>query len=170
MTHTTSGDQLAIELASAIAEFYSHLIYVVGDTAYLVDLKRDNGSRTLTEFDFFAFPEYSYKAPVALARCGSYSRTSAYPHGSELSVNQYHTTQANIETALDDILAIENASRISLSVPMVAGNFPALGEKVAFPDTAHVADLDSWIRVRKLQYDFMNDEIVLEGEGAIAAG
>jgi len=169
VTYTTSGIQLAIELASAIAQFYSHLIYVSGTTAYLVDLKLDNGSRTLTEFQFFASPNYWYKPPVSLARCATFIRSSSYPYGQELSVTAYHTTEANINTALDDIIALENAPRLNFGIPMIAGNFPALGEKVTLPDTAHVDDLSSWIRARKLRYDFINDMVNIEGEGAVAA-
>lgn len=51
---------------------------------------------------------------------------------------------------------------------MIAGNFPALGEKITFPDTAHVANLSSYIRVRRLQYDFVNTIINVEGEGEVA--
>ena len=169
VTHTVSGDQLAIDLASDIAAFYSHIFYVVDTTAYLVDMKLDNGSRSLTEFQFFSFPQYWNKEPVAIARCGDYSRTSSYPYGQEISVDQYHDTEANVNTALDDIIAIENKARISFDVPMKAGNFPAPGEKITIPDTAHVADLSSWIRVRKLRYDFENDGINIEGEGEVAA-
>ena len=169
VAHTTSGVQLAIDLASAIAEFYSHLFYVIGDTAYLVDMKRDNGSRTLTEFQYFAFPAYPNKNPVAVARCGTFSRFSTYPYGDELAVDQYHTTEANVNAAPDDIIALENAARSSINIPMIAGNFVNLGEKINFTDTGNVANLTSWIRARNIRFDFMNDEINIEGEGAISA-
>jgi len=169
VTHTTSGVQLAINLASGIAQFYSHLFYIIDDTAYLVDMKLDNGSRTLTEYEFFAFNQYEYKPPVAKATTGNFSRFSAYPYGSTLSETQYHTTEANCNTALDDIITLENSPHVVFSVPMIAGNFPALGEKITIPDTATVADLSSWIRARKLRYDFVNSIITVEGEGAIAA-
>lgn len=175
VTHTVSGETLAIELASAIAQFYSHLFYVVGTTAYLVDMLLSNGSDwTLTEYDFFASPTYTYNTPVAVATCevGAVlvKRFSAYPYGTELSVDGYHTTEANIITACDNILTIENSPRVSLDVPMIAGNFPKLGQKIIIPDTAHVADLASWIRVRSMTFDFLGDKITVEGEGAIAAG
>lgn len=170
---TLTSERLAINVASDIAAFYSHLIYVVGSTAYLVDMKLDNGTRTLTEYQYFAAPTYQYKTPYAMITCSSdnvvYNKKSAYPYGPTTSVEPFHETQANIETALTDILALENAPRISLDVPMVAGNFPALGEKITIPDTAHVADLSSYIRVRKLQYNFSDMIINVEGEGAIAA-
>lgn len=173
VTHTTSGVQLAIDLASSIAAFYSHLIYIVGATAYLVDMKRDNGSRTLTEFRYYSMAKYSYNAPISLLTCEysgtQYQVASSYSYGSQESISPYHATEANIEAALTDILAIVHAPRITFDMPMIAGNFPKLGEKITIPDTSNVEDLSSWIRARKLSFDFMNDSITIEGEGGIAA-
>lgn len=169
VTHTITSDIAAIDLASNIAEFYSHLIYIIGTTAYLVDMKLDNGTRVLTEYQFFSMAAYSYNSPVYRAVCGSLHIDSAYAYGSDITVDPYHVSDANILVALTDILAIENASRVSVSVPMIAGNFPKMGEKITIPDTSHVAALASWIRVRKLTYDFLNDTITIEGEGVIAA-
>jgi hypothetical protein len=167
---TTSGSQLAIDLASEVAGFYSHLFYIVGSTAYLVDMLADNGSMAaLTEFEFFEFPTYTY-SPKAKAVAGNYTRYSAYPLGGDLSATPYHTTQANIEAALDDILTVENAPRASVNLPMAAGNFPTFGEKITFPDTSQAADLSTWIRARNVTFDFMQEIITIEGEGAIAAG
>jgi len=169
VTHTLADDELAIDLASAIAEFYSHTFYIIGDTAYLVDMLLDNGAvRTLTEFEFFAYPEYVYDV-ISVVICSQYKTFSSYPYGRSLTIQPYHTTEANILAAMSDILAIENAPRVTFDIPMIAGNFPLIGEKIVLPDTAHVADLASWIRTRKLTYDFLNDQIKIEGEGAIAA-
>jgi len=172
--YTLASDRLAINTASDIAAFYSHLIYIIGSTAYLVDMLLDNGADwDLTEFKFFAMAQYKNKTPLAAITCSSggvvYSEVSAYSYGTTTSVEPYHSTQANIEAALTDILAIENSPRINISVPMIAGNFPRLGQKITIPDTSHIADLSSWIRARKLSYDFLNDSINIEGEGAIAA-
>jgi len=170
--HTLASSRAAINVASAIAEFYSHLIYVIEPVAYLVDMKGDNGTWDLTEFQFLASPAYQYKTPKAAVTAAydsiTYSAASAYPYGSSDSVSPYHTTKANIEAALADILALENAPRITFDVPMIAGNFPKLGQKITLPDTAQVADLSSWIRVRRLDYDFTNSLIKIEGEGVIA--
>ena len=94
---------------------------------------------------------------------------SAYPYGNPLTVTPYHTTNANILAAITDILAIENAPRASFDVPMIAGNFPLPGKKIIVPDTSTIAGLSSWIRARKLKYDFVESSINIEGEGAIAA-
>ena len=169
VTYTTSGVTLAVDLASAIAEFCSHLIYVVGSTAYLVDMKLDNGTWTLTEYKFFAFPKYPRKPPVSIITSGGQSVPSVYPYGQPLNVAPYHATGANILTAITDILAIENAQRVTLDVPMIAGNFPLPGRKIVIPDTAHVANLSSWVRARKLRYDFLNNQINIEGEGVVVA-
>jgi hypothetical protein len=173
VTHAVSGETPAIDLASAIAEFYSHLIYVSGSTAYLIDMKLDNGIWTMGEYDFAAGASYKYNNPLSKVTSDyggtTYDSVLAYAYGSPLSVTPYHTTKAGIEAALADILAIENSPRISLSVPLMAGNFPDLGEKIIIPDTQQVADLSSWIRARKIVFDFFNDKITIEGEGAIAA-
>lgn len=170
VAHTLADTMTAIEIASLIAEFYSHLFYVIGDTAYLVDMLLSNGADwTLTEFDFFAFPVYSYNTPVASILAGQVKRFSAYPYGSDMTVDSYHTTEANIITALDNILTIENSPRVTLDVPMIAGNFPRPGQKIIVPDTAHVSDLASWIRARRLTFDFLNTSITVEGEGEVAA-
>lgn len=171
VTYTLTSDRIAINVASDIAEFYSHMIYIIDNTAYIVDMKRDNGTRTLTEYQYFAFPFYKYKTPVAAIESVSngvtYRAASAYPYGEILSAESFHATKANIEAALADILAIENTPRVNFNIPMVAGNFPKMGEKIILPDTGNVGDLASYIRVRKIQYDFIENTINIEGEGAI---
>lgn len=164
---TVDGDQLAIELASDLAAFYTHLIYVSGSTAYLVDMLGDNGSRTITEFDFFP-PDYDYNEPVALARSGDVMRTSSYPYGKEIKVDPYHATQANVETALDDILTVVNKPRCRLPIPLL-GSLPVPGEKISWTDTALVAETSAYIRARILTYDFAKERVTIEGEGALSA-
>jgi hypothetical protein len=166
--YTLTSTQLAINLLSNLVQFYSHLLYIEGTTAYLIDMLGDNGSRTLTEFKFFAFPKYQYKTPVASASAAGFSRFSSYAHGSNISPTPFHSTQANVEDALDDIISLENSPRAVFDFPMIAGNFPKLGEKIAFPDTGTRNNLSSWIRCRKLTFDFLNDAIKVEGEGNIS--
>jgi hypothetical protein len=174
VTWTLVSNALAIDFASAIAQFYSHLIYVDGTTAYLIDMFLDNQVWNLMEHKFFSFPKYQYKTPVAKVESTydsvTYASSVAYPYGETITVEPYHTTQANIEAALEDILSIENAPRVNFDVPMIGGNFPALGKRINILDTAHIADLSAWIRARKMRFDFLNDSINIEGEGGIEAG
>lgn len=169
--YTLTSERLAINVASDIAEFYSHLIYIVGDTAYIVDMLLTNGADwSLTEFDFFAFPSYQYKTPISTLNCSLesviYTKTSDYPYGVTTTVDPYHITQANIESALTNILLIENAPRITnFKVPMITGNFPRMGQKVSFIDTSHICDFPFYFYVRKMTYDFLECEINIEGDG-----
>lgn len=165
--HTTSGEQLCIDLASKIAAFYSHMFYISGTTLYLIDMLADAGSSTITEFDYLP-SNYEGFPPVSIATAGSRARTSSYPYGQPLSLTAYHDTGANIDDALDDIITTLNSPRARLKIPF-AGSVPTPGQKISWPDTALGADTDIWIRVRGITYDYDNEEIILEGEGALAA-
>jgi len=172
VTYTTSGENLSIDLASNIAEFYTHCIEVVGSTAYLIDMLLNRGIQSFTEFQYFEFAKYWYKVPVAEAKAGDYSRYSSYAYGNVLSVTPYHTTEANINTALDNIITVENSPRMTIGIPFELGIFPDLGQKVSFADTAVESDLSSWFRQRRLRYDLLAKvpTLWLEGEGEIASG
>jgi hypothetical protein len=163
---TVDGQQLAIELASKVAAFYTHLFYVSGSTAYLVDMLGDNGSQVITEFDFFP-AEYEYNEPVAVARSGDYMRKSSYVYGQEVKIDPYHVTQANIEAALDNILVVLNKPRCRLPMPLI-GSLPAPGKKISWTDTALGVDTDAYICARILTYDFAKERVTIEGEGAIS--
>lgn len=168
VTHTTSGTKLAIDLASDIAAFYSHCFYIVGDTAYLVDMLLNSGTTTYTEFDFFP-SQYEYLEPVAVARAGAFSQFSAYPYGKELTVTQHHDTEANVNVCLNNIMAVWHKPRARFRVPLI-GSIPTPGAKLSWTDTAQGQDTDMWICARTIAYDFDNEEAIIDGEGAIAAG
>lgn len=171
--YTLTSTRIAINVASDIAAFYSHLIYVIGDTAYLVDMKLSNGTDwTLTEYEYFASPSYQNATPKSGIKTTyneeSYFAISAYPYGEMSEIDPYHQTEANIEAALADILVLENQDKISVAVPMIAGNFPKLGQKVAFTDSSTVKSQSVWVRARQLRLNFVNETIEIEGEGVIA--
>ena len=168
VTHTTSGDKLSIDLASDIAAFYGHLFYIIGDTAYLVDMLLNSGSTAYTEFDFFP-SQYDYLGPLSVARSGTRSQTSSFPYGRELSFTQYHDTGANVDTALDDILTIWHKPRTRFGIPLL-GSLPTPGAKLTWTDTAQGQDTDMEIVARTIAYDFNNEEVIIDGEGAISAG
>jgi len=163
--HTTSGDQLAINLASDMCAFFNHLFYISGSTLYLVDMQIDNGSRTIDGFEFFP-AAYEYPAPLRLAWAGSFVVTTGYPYGDELTVLPFHTTQANVETALGDILDTMAMLTAAIPVPLT-GDLPAPGEKVELTDTRLQNDTDIAIRARTIRYDFDNEEVLITGEGGV---
>jgi len=177
--YTTEGEILAIDLASNICASFGHLFYIVGSTLYLVDMLGDNGTRTITEYDYFP-SEYNDNQPISTVRadismgCDGqkactvpefYSRYSSYPYGTVLTVKPYHTTQANIETALDDISTIMHLQRGTLRTPLL-GDLPVPGERIIWEDSSLGQTSDMYIRTRSIQYDFINGKVALDGEGA----
>uniref|UniRef100_A0A6M3K9C7 Tail protein n=1 Tax=viral metagenome TaxID=1070528 RepID=A0A6M3K9C7_9ZZZZ len=166
---TSSGLQYAINLLSDICAFNSHLFYISGSTLYLIDMLLDAGSQTITEFDFFP-SEYDYQVPVAIASTTNYARTSVYPYGSILALaTEFEDTEADINTALDNIITIMNRAAVRLKMPLL-GSMPTPGKKISWTDTSLNLDLAAWIRARSIIYDFQNEEVIIEGEGALAAG
>ena len=169
VTYTTNGETLAIDFASAICEFYSHLFYILDGTLYLVDMLGNNGTQTITEYDYFATTNYTDESPVSSVRAEvdddtNYSRYSSYPYGEELDTTPYHTTEENINTALDDMLTIFHMPRANLEMPLL-GSLPVPGKKISWTDTSLGQSTTVWIRARTIQYDFENEKVLIEGEG-----
>jgi len=55
---------------------------------------------------------------------------------------QYHDTQANVETALSDILTLVNRPRIHIGIPF-EGSLPNPGKKLSWADESQGSGLDS---------------------------
>ena len=169
--YTTSGEQLGIDFLSDLTAFFSHMFYISGSTLYLLDMAADNGSRTLAENDYFAPVEspvdYFNNVPCAIAKAGEYSQQSAHLYGDEIAETAFETEQAKIEAALALIITYQNKDRARLAIPFI-GDLPSPGEKISWTDTSQVVSTDMWIRARIIQYDFDNDQIIIEGEGAVS--
>jgi len=177
----TEGEQLQIEECSAVAAFNTHMFYISGSTAYLIDMLLYNGSRTITEFEFFP-PSYWDKEPIA--QCSTtgrssedggdvtagkiYSRFSAYPHGRQEDVPCYNDTIATIRTALDNIMTIENRARCSVWLPL-DNNIPDPGEKISWTDTRLEVSTDVDLYARTFRYDLKNGFVEIEGDAVITA-
>lgn len=170
--YTTSGERLGVDFLDDLAAFFSHMYYISGGTLYLLDMASDNGSRILTEHDYFSGIEspieYFNNQPCAIAKAGDYSQQSTYLYGDQISETDFHGTQANVETALADIITYQNKDRARVVIPFT-GSLPAPGEKISWTDTAQRVSTEMWIRARVIQYDFDNDQIIIEGEGAVTA-
>ena len=175
-----------IDFLSDLCAFFTHLFYVKLGTFHLVDLGEDNGSRTLTEYEFI-YAEYKYNPPVAIIRAiwqtraavdetiGKYIKTtdhetfqeSIYPYGEDMTVTPYHDTKANIETALAAILVILHKPYCEITLPM-QGDLPDPGEKISWTDTQTVEDISAVIRCRTSTYDPDMNEARIIGEGSIS--
>jgi hypothetical protein len=168
IVYTTTRDYLLIDLLSEFCAFHTHLFYISGSTLYLVDMLEDNGSRTLTEFDYFP-STYEYKAPTRECTDNTYSSFSVYTYGRQIVCGAYHNTQANVEGAYDLIMTIANKVGAEIAIPF-AGSIPAPGEKISWTDRSLAVNSDTWIRARNIRYDFDNYRIIVTGEGQITEG
>lgn len=162
-----SGEQLAINLFSEICAQFTHCFDVRDGTLYLTDMLLDAGTETKTEFGFFP-SEYPNETVYSLARTANYKRFSAYPYGQEILLGtEFADTQNRIETALDNILTVANKARCRLRVPFT-GSLPTVGKKLPWTDTSLGQDLGAYIRARTLTYDFIGEEVTIEGEGELS--
>lgn len=188
-----SSQELIIDFLSNIASSNTHLFYIKSSTLYLVDLLLDNGSRTITEWDYFKAP-YSYPAPTSkitatwqMREAGSWSDPtntepaavyvkeiekthsveSSYTYGEDQTVDPYTDVRDDIDILIDNILDIRHRLRSDITIPL-QGNLPVPGEKITWTDESFFDDLTLWIRARDITYDFDNEEITISGEGGVS--
>lgn len=168
INYVDSGEQIVIESLAKTCACATHIFYVEDNVAYLIDMFADNGSRTLTEFDFFP-SVYEDGLPYSVLRCGDTDLTGTYSYGKDLTISPVFNTSdtAELTVGLTRIKQILDMPRITLSMPITA-NSPKPGEKLSWVDTALPMDLSVWMRVRSLVWDFDNEQLVIEGEGDIS--
>lgn len=192
--HFWANDQdVLVDFLSNIAAQNSHLFYIKSGTLYLVDMLIDNGSRTITEWDYFRAP-YGYPSPICkvtaewmMREAGTWSdptNTSvaavyvketpqsltvetSYPYGEDMSVEPYSDVRSDIDTAIDNIIDIIHRPTSEISIPL-QGSLPVPGEKITWTDESFFDDVTLWIRARDITYDFDNDEIIISGEGGVS--
>jgi hypothetical protein len=187
-----TSQQPTVDFLSNLCAFFTHLFYIKSDTLVLVDMYKDNGSRTLTEYQFFASPTYSKPIPLKKitaawqtfsAETGfindnygggqsHYIKTNdheieelLYEYGDEVSVDVFHDTEANIRSALICIRsAYYERDQADISIP-IDGTLPNPGEKISWVDSNLPIDIPGYIRASSISYDFYNHEITLNGLG-----
>jgi len=156
------------------------------DTLYLVAMETSNGTRALTEFDFFS-ATYEALSPIKSLEStwqmrdavedtsGVYVKDSELSekilnrtYGNEDSFEPYDYTKSTVKTRLQTLLSYLNKSIVTVTMPMYANALPVPGEKITIPDTSLVVDTISEMFVRSIQYDFDNDEFVVIGDGIIS--
>lgn len=192
--HWADSQQKLTDFLSDICAFNTHLFYVSGATCTLVDMLANPSSRTITEFDFFP-AKYHYNIPVkkitagwTIGEAGEWSATStgeaaavyvkrtakevvkksSYPYGKEMDITPYHDGRVSIATALNNILTVLHKPKCNLRLPL-QGSLPTPGEKISWTDASLHISTDVTINCRSIHYDFNNEEVIIEGEGTIAA-
>ncbi len=192
VSHWATDQQVLVDFLSKACADFTHLFYVKSSTLYLVDMLLDNGTRTITEFDYFP-STYNYLSPIAnitsqweYPEAGSWSQpgggvaaavyvkrtaksatqSSSYAYGEERNLNIYSTTLADINTALGNIITVSHKARGTVRLPFI-GSLPVPGENIIFNDTSLGQPSTLNIRARTIAYDFDSEEIRIEGEGSL---
>jgi hypothetical protein len=188
-----SEQEILVDFLSRISAFHSHLFYIRSGTLYLVDMLIDNGSRIISEWDYFSAP-YGYPSPVGKITAkwqkreagtwsdptGSspaavyvketeqtHSVTSDYPYGEDMDIEPCSGVLADIVTAIGNMLDILHRPTCEITIPLQAG-LPAPGEKISWTDDSFYLPVNLWVRARDITYDFDQEEIIISGEGGIS--
>lgn len=180
-----------VDFLSELSAFFTHLYYVSGTTLYLVDMGTYTASSTITEFDFFP-SNYVYNPPLKSVDSTWIKRTAgfwanvtppaayvkeetleeivetSYPYAlQEISLTPFTDVRADINDALDKIIAILIKPRVNLKIPL-AGDLPTPGKRIQWVyDSLEVSTTSSFI-CRNLSYNFDNLEVSIEGDGVIS--
>ena len=186
-----TSQQTVLNFLSEICASFSHLFYIKSDTLYLVDMYRDNGSDSLTDFEFLESPKYGKFSPIKkltskwqtysaeVGHSGGehdltishYIKTTdheisedLYEYGSELSIPAYHYDEANVRSCLVLIRELLGKDKVTVDLPL-SGSLPELGEKLSWTDGALPVDVPGFIRTRTLTFDFVVGVVSITGEG-----
>ena len=178
-----------IDFLSLIAAWHTHFFYIKTSTLYLIDMNTDNGTRTITEYDYFP-AQYLDQNPLAKL-IGTWKERSAanetigrfireadykeiyltsYPYGGEMSLEAFQDVRADVYSSLESISTIYHKQRAKIPLPIEA-NLPVPGEAINGIDTSTKRDITFAIRARDIQYDFMGGvpKAIITGEGTITS-
>jgi hypothetical protein len=189
INYWASSQTKLIDFLSLIAAWHTHLFYIKISTLYLIDMNIDNGTRTITEYNYFP-AQYSDQAPLAKI-IGNWKERSAanetigrfireaeyeeiyltnYPYGGKMSLEAFQDVRADVYSSLESISTIYHKQRAKIPLP-IETNLPVPGEAINGTDTSTKRDITFAIRARDIQYDFMGGvpKAIISGEGTITS-
>lgn len=169
VSYTTTDEILAIDFASDLCACFAHGFYIEAGTLYLIDMYDiTTMQEAVSEWDITS-ASYRYDSRYSTAKCGDYTVSSATVlNGDELTIaTAYHGTQANIEDALDIILAIANRPTIELNA-MITDDPLTIGQCYVFTDESAILPLQSICLASDVVYNFDSETSQAVGAGSIA--
>ena len=178
-----------IDFLSQVAAYHTHLFYIKASVLYLLDMREDNGSRTVTEYDYFP-ARYADPAPLAkltgtwrersaanetvgrFIREAQYEETylTSYPYGGELSLDAYEDVRADVVESLAAIATLYHKQQITTPLPIASG-LPVPGEAISGTDTSTKRDVSFFLRARNISYEFFGGvpKAIISGEGTVTS-
>jgi hypothetical protein len=164
--HTTSSEQLAIDLLSDMCSFFSHGFTIAGTTLYLFDMLGVRTKTTLTEFDVQPC-EYRKDTAYSLYKAtDTETLAGADENGEEYSVEPYHTTGANIQTALADIKTImeQDIATIRFKVDETK---PKILDQIILLDESLILPVTTTGTITSIIYNFDTLAVEVEVAGSV---
>jgi hypothetical protein len=164
--HTAEKDQLLFDLLSDMLAFFSHGAVVVGSTLYLYDML---GTYTATDPDEFDFQPARYRKDTGyslFSNGDAVSIAGSFENGGEYDVKQFHTTTANIQTALGDIKTILEQDIAIVPFKQDATK-PGILQKISLTDNSTVLSVSFSGIVTSVIYNYETLGVEVEASGAV---
>lgn len=137
--HTTTSDKLMVDLLSEMCSFHSHGAKIIDSTLYLYDMLGTYTVNSLGEFDTTR-ASYRKEKPYSLFKSGdSQTLAGSAANGDTYTITPYHTTGANVQTALGRVKTIMEQDiavvswKSDSSKPLIAEKFSLLDESLVLP-------------------------------------
>lgn len=169
---TVSNDEEILTFLSKLSASMSHLYYIKEGDINLIDMFQDNGTTTVTEFDYF--PSTMEMEPSIIAakttQFGYLQSGLTYPYAKETKVDAFVGDVASVSLVVNNIWDTWNKPRYSLKMPLIGPIASTPGMRIQFTDTSQTEDVSAYIRVRNIRYNFDKEEITAIGEGEITNG
>ena len=172
LSHTTGSDQLLINFLDEVCKSHTHLFYILEGTLYLVDCEADNGTDTDTdERTNMQHNTYGGPPPVSMITDGTNSPTfCSFPYGSVYTQPSFETNAAAVAAAQAKIKTIIEKEQITLRRVLTGAAFPVPGRKYTFTNEVDLLKgVSEEMRVREIEVDFKNDDLIMTGEGTVTA-
>jgi len=164
--HTTTSNQLAIDLLSDMCSFFSHGVKIIGTTLYLYDMLGTQTATNLDEFDVQPC-EYLKDTPYSLFKAtDTQTLVGTVGNGGEYSVTPYHTTGTNIQTALADIKSIMEKDIANIRFKSNQ-NKPSILDQITLLDESLVLPVITTGIITSIIYDYDTLSVDAEVSGSV---
>lgn len=172
VSYNLSSDTPVINILSNLGAFFCHGFYDDGTTIYLYDCLEDQGSMTLSEFEF-APVTYTYATPYAQFKAGDYAINGSDPAAnSDYSVSPVcHDGQSDVEPALVNIKSLMEMDGATISVRLTEKTAAIKhGMKLEWVDKRSPVPVTAWIRAQSITKNLASKPplLVVTGKGGVA--
>jgi hypothetical protein len=189
INHWAESQTKLIDFLSQIAAYHTHLFYIKTSVLYLIDMDENNGTRTVTEYDYFP-ASYADQSPLAKLT-GSWSERSAanetvgrfirdaqyeetyltsYPYGGELSIEAFEDVRTDVAASLVSIATLYHKQQITAPLPIIS-SLPVPGEAIGGTDTSTKRNVSFSLRARNISYELFGGvpKAIISGEGTVTS-